>query len=290
MSLTARSSKKTTQGVAVHDLGYCEGLCWRDDELWWSDFLSRRVFSLASDGSMTERAYIAGQPSGIGFLPDGSPLVVSMMDHLLLKLADAGHAAVHANASALSVGPSNDLVVDAKGRAYLGSFGFESSYEDASALKPSALLLVSPDGSVSRAAEGLLFPNGMAISRDARVLVVAETFANRLTAFDIGGDGSLARRRLFADLGARAPDGICMDVSGAVWAACPFAGEFIRVAEGGQILDVVEVPGRWAVTVSLGGRNRDTLFCATARTTLADFHRGRATAAIETLRVDVPGF
>jgi len=280
----------TTQRVAVDGLGYCEGLCWHDDELWWSDFLSRRVLSLASDGTAKQRAYIAGQPSGIGFLPDGNPLIVSMMDHLLLKLLGDGHPIVHANVSALSRGPTNDLVVDATGRAYLGSFGFEASYEDASALKPSTLLLVSPEGAVTPVADDLMFPNGMAISQDGRVLIVAETFANRLTAFDIGSGGSLGGRRVFADLATRAPDGICMDVTGAVWAACPFAGEFVRVAEGGEILDIVEVPGRWAVTVALGGRNRDTLFCATARTTLTDFHVGRSTAAIEALRVDVPGF
>lgn len=279
----------TTQGVAVDGLGYCEGLCWHGDELWWSDFLSRKISSLGSDGLPKERAYIAGQPSGIGFLPDGVPLVVSMMDHLLLRLVGGGHAIVHANASALSVGPSNDLVVDAQGRAYMGSFGFEASYDDPTALKPSALLRVNPDGAVTAVAGNLLFPNGMAISQDARVLIVAETFANRLTAFDIGSDGSLGNRRIFADLGTRAPDGICMDASGAIWAACPFAGEFLRIAEGGEILDVVEVPGRWAVTVALGGRDRHTLYCATARTTLADFHRGRATASIETLRVDTPG-
>ena len=281
--------KVTTEAVLVPDLGYCEGLCWHEDELWWSDFLSRKVCSVGSDGKPRERAYVAGQPSGIGFLPDGKPLVVSMMDHLLLKLG-ATHPVIHANASAHSVGPSNDMVVDAKGRAYLGSFGFEASYEDASALQPSSLLLVSPDGSVTAVAEGLLFPNGMAISQDSRTLVVAETFANRLTAFDIRSDGSLTNRRIFADLGTRAPDGICMDASGAVWGACPFAGEFVRIAEGGEVLDVVEVPGRWAVTVALGGRNLDTLFCATAHTTLADFHAGRARASIEALRVAVPGF
>lgn len=282
--------KSTTETITVDGLGYCEGLCWHDGKLWWSDFLSRRVSTLESGGSPKERAYIPGQPSGIGFLPDGKPLIVSMMDHLLLELVGDGHPIVHANASAQSVGPSNDLVVDAKGRAYLGSFGFEASYQDATALKPSALLLVSPDGNVTAAADGLMFPNGMAISQDGGVLIVAETFANRLTAFDIGADGSLAGRRVFADLGARAPDGICMDVSGAVWAACPFAGEFVRVAEGGEILEVVEVPGRWAVTATLGGPDRDTLFCATARTTLADFHGGRSSAAVETLRVEVPGF
>jgi sugar lactone lactonase YvrE len=279
----------TTEVVLVPDLGYCEGLCWHDDELWWSDFLSRKVGSVGTDGKPRERAYIAGQPSGIGFLPDGKALVVSMMDHLLLQLGDS-HPVIHANASALCVGPSNDMVVDGKGRAYLGSFGFEASYEDASALKPSSLLLVGPDGKVTVAAEGLLFPNGMAISQDSRTLVVAETFANRLTVFDIQSDGSLTHRRIFADLGTRAPDGICMDASGAVWAACPFASEFVRVTEGGEIHDIVEVPDRWAVTVALGGRNRDTLFCATARTTLADFHVGRAEASIEALRVAVPGF
>jgi sugar lactone lactonase YvrE len=282
--------KLATQDLAVGGLGYCEGLRWRDNELWWSDFWSRRVCSLGPDGMVKERAYIAGQPSGIGFFPDGTPLVASMLDHLVLKLDGGAHPTVHANASALCVGPGNDMIVDSKGRAYLGSFGFEASYQDPREVKPSALLLVDTDGEVRRVADDLVFPNGMAISRDGRLLVVAETFASRLTAFDIGADGSLRGRRLFADLGDRAPDGVCMDVSGAVWAACPFASEFVRVAEGGEILDVVEVPGRWAVTVALGGQHGDTLFCATAQTTLEEYHAGRASAAIEKLRVDVPGY
>jgi sugar lactone lactonase YvrE len=279
-----------TQAIAIGGLGYCEGLRWRDNELWWSDFWSRRVCSVGLDGVLQERAYIAGQPSGIGFFPDGTPLVVSMLDHLVLKLDGGAHPTIHANTSAFCVGPSNDMIVDAMGRAYLGSFGFEASYKDPREVKPSALLLVDTDGEVRRVAEDLMFPNGMAISQNGQMLIVAETFANQLTAFDIGSDGSLRGRRVFADLGDRAPDGICMDVSGAVWAACPFAGEFVRVAEGGEILEVVEVSGRWAVAVALGGPQRDMLFCATAQTTLEEFHAGRATAAIETLRVDVPGF
>jgi sugar lactone lactonase YvrE len=282
--------RHSTQAVAIDGLGYCEGLRWHDDKLWWSDFWSRRVCSAGSDGRPQERAYIAGQPSGIGFLPDGTPLVASMLDHLILKLDGGAHPVIHANAGAFCSGPGNDMIVDAMGRAYLSSFGFEASYQDPREVKPSALLLVDVDGGVRGVADDLMFPNGMAISADGKVLIVAETFASRLTAFDIGSDGSLQGRRLFAELNDRAPDGICMDVSGAIWAACPFAGEFVRVAEGGKILEVVEVPGRWAVTVVLGGQQRDTLYCATARTTLEDFHLGRATAAIETLRVDVPGF
>jgi sugar lactone lactonase YvrE len=280
----------STQSVAVSGLGYCEGLRWHAGELWWSDFWSRTVCSAGSDGRTREQAYIAGQPSGIGFLPDGAPLVASMLDHLVLKLDGGAHPVIHASFAEFCSGPGNDMIVDAVGRAYLSSFGFEASYQDPRDVKPSALLLADVDGGVRRVAEDLIFPNGMAISADGGVLIVAETFAGRLTAFDIAVDGSLQGRRVFADLGERAPDGICMDVSGAVWAACPFAGEFVRVAEGGEILQVVEVPGRWAVTVALGGRERDTLFCATARTTLEDFHRGRASAAIEMLRVDVPGF
>jgi sugar lactone lactonase YvrE len=282
--------RTSTQAIAVGGLGYCEGLCWHDNELWCSDFWSRRVCSVGIDGTLKERAYISGQPSGIGFLPDGTPLVASMLDHLVLKLGGGAHPTVHANASDLCVGPSNDMIVDTKGRAYLGSFGFEASYEDPRAAKPSALLLIDTDGEVRQVADDLMFPNGMAISRDGQILVVAETFASRLTAFDIAADGSLRGRRLFADLGDRAPDGVCMDASGAIWAACPFAGEFLRVADGGEILDVVEVPGRWAVSVTLGGQHGDTLFCATAQTTLEDYHAGRSTAAIEKLRVDVPGF
>jgi sugar lactone lactonase YvrE len=277
----------TELSVLVDGLGFPEGLCWHDGELWYSDFASRRVASVTPDGEVTERAYVSGQPSGVGFLPDGTAVVVSMLDRLLVRLGD--HPSLHADASGVCIGPMNDMIIDGAGRTYFGSFGYDPSYEGGGALRPSPVGLVAPDGTVRVVAEGLSFPNGMAVTSDGATLVVAETFANRLTAFPINDDGTLGERRLFADLGEHAPDGICMDAEGAVWAGCPFSGAFVRVADGGEVLQTIPTPGRWAVTCELGGDDGRTLFCATAQTTLEAFHQGRSTGAIELVRVSTPG-
>lgn len=270
--------------VLVDDLVFPEGLCWHQGELWFSDFGTRRVFSVTPAGERTERAYVPGQPSGIGFRPDGTALVVSMMDHLLVRLG-GDHATIEADLAAACVGPANDMIVDARGRTYFGAFGYDPAYEGTDALKPSALSMVSESGEVTEVADDLSFPNGMAISADGRTLVVAETFGSRLTAFTVGDDGTLFDRRVFADLGERAPDGICMDGDGTVWAGCPFSEEFVHVADGGAVLGTVTTPGRWSVACALGGEDGRTLFCATARTTLEDFHHGRSTGAIEMVEV-----
>lgn len=277
----------STTEVLIDGLGFPEGLCWDGAELWFSDFASRRVYSLDTVGRPTERAYVPGQPSGIGFLPDGTPLVISMMDHLLVRLG-AGHARIEADVSSQCTGPANDMIVDARGRTYFGAFGYDPTYEGAEALKPSAISMLSPGGEPRAVADSLMFPNGMAITADGGTLVVAETFGSRLTAFSIAEDGSLRDRRTFADLGELAPDGICVDAEGAVWAGCPFAERFVRVADGGEILQTIETPGRWAITCALGGPDRNTLFCATAKTTLEEFHHGRSSGAIEIAEVEIP--
>lgn len=278
----------TTLETLVGDLRFPEGLRWHQGELWFSDFGTRRVFSVDPHGAIKERAYIAGQPSGIGFLPDGTPLVVSMLDHLLIRI-EGEELKVVADLSDGCVGPANDMIVDAKGRVYFGSFGFEPRYEGATAFKESDVLRFTDGGGTEAVARQMAVPNGMAISADGRTMIVAETFGNRLTAFDIGEDGGLSGRRVFADLGERSPDGICLDAENAVWVGCPFAHEFVRVAEGGEILDLVETPGSWAITCALGGDDGRTLFCATSETTLEEFHDGHYHGAIEVARVRVPG-
>lgn len=274
--------------VLVADLVFPEGLCWSNGELWFSDLGKRRVFSVSPSGIVTERAYIPGQPSGIGFRPDGAPLVISMMDHLLVNLGGEAPS-IEADLAEACVGPANDMIVDGKGRTYFGAFGYDAGYERTDALKPSSLSMVSEGGEITKVADGLSFPNGMAISADGKTLVVAETARSRLTAFTVQDDGTLTDQRVFADLGERAPDGICMDFEGAVWAGCPFGEEFVRVAAGGEVMEAVPVPGRWAVACALGGDEGKTLFCATAKTTLEEFHHGRSVGAIETVQVDIPG-
>lgn len=272
--------------VLASGLGFPEGLRWHAGELWYSDFRVRRVFSMTPEGVLTERAYLPGQPSGLGFLPDGTPVVASMIDRKVLKLGGEG-LNLHADCASVCIGPMNDLIVSPDGTTYFGSFGFDPTYEATDALRPSFISSISIDGQVKKVADGLSFPNGMAVSPDGQSLVVAETFANQLTKFPILPDGGLGEGEIFAQLGDYSPDGISMDADGAVWVGCPFNGAFLRVAEGGEILQKIETPGRWAVACALGGDDGHTLFCATAETTVEDFHQGRSTGAIEAIRVSV---
>jgi sugar lactone lactonase YvrE len=147
---------------------------------------------------------------------------------------------------------------------------------------------VEPSGATRLVAEGLHGPNGMRLSADGATLLVAESFARRITAFDVDRDGELSGRRVFADLGDRMPDGICVDGAGAVWAACGSAG-IVRVSDGGTVLDVVETPGRWAVDCTLGGAELDWLYCGTATTDIERHLAGDDHGAIERLQVTVPG-
>jgi sugar lactone lactonase YvrE len=231
-------------------------------------------------------ALVPEQPSGLGWLPDGRLLVVSMRDRRLLRVEPDGRLVLHADLSKLVDHWCNDMVVDDSGRAYVGNFGFDMMAGEEQ--QTTCLVAVEPDGAARIVADGLVFPNGAAITRDRRRLVVAETWANRLTSFDIRPDGDLSPGRLFADLVQGSADGIAIDAEDAVWVACFQESEFRRVHEGGRVSEVVAVPGEHAVACALGGEDRLTLFllCATGIEKLAE---GSSRAWIRSLRVDVPG-
>jgi len=265
---------------------FAEGPRWRDGRLWLSDMHAGLVLAIDSKGRSETIARVPARPSGLGWLPDGRLLVVSMHDRMLLRL-DPGGLAVHADLAPLVTGDPNDMVVDDRGRAYVGNFGFDMLAGAPPA--PANLVLVLPDGSARVVAEDLRFPNGTAITEDRRTLVVAESFGARLTAFRVAPDGSLADRRPFADLAGRTPDGICIDAEDAVWASCFGQDEFVRVREGGEIVERVDVSGRRAVACALGGADRRTLFLLTAETSIEDLAQSKSRARVETLRVDVPG-
>jgi sugar lactone lactonase YvrE len=177
---------------------------WHEGRLWVSDFWRHHVVAISMNGTAEAIAEVPGSPSGLGWQPDGTLLVVSMRDNKLLR-ASNGTATQFADLSALSGGTSNDMVVDAVGRAYIGTIDFTAFAE-----RPATnLVRVDPDGSVMLAADGMSFPNGSVITPDGSTLIVAESWASRLTAFDISADGSLHHRRVWADLGpGSAPDGI----------------------------------------------------------------------------------
>jgi sugar lactone lactonase YvrE len=237
------------------------------------------------DGKSEEVVVVPNDPSGLGWLPDGRLLVVSMRDRKLMRLDDDGlHE--HADLSGIAPRPCNDMVTDARGRSYVGNFGFDLHAQE----KPrtTALALVGTDGSVSVAADDLSFPNGAVITPDGRTLVIGESFAARLTAFDIADDGSLSNRRVWAQLEGAIPDGICLDAEGAIWLASPVSGEVVRVREGGEGTDRIAV-SRQAIACMLGGSDRTTLFVCTSEVLDPEECRAKRSARIEVVEVTVPG-
>jgi len=245
-----------------------------------------RVLAVGLDGRVERILDVPTQPSGLGWLPDGRLLVVSMTDRKLLRV-DPGGLAVRADLSGIATFHCNDMVVDGQGRAYVGNFGWD--YESGTPQRNAALALVHPDGRVVRAADDLAFPNGTVITPDGGTLIVAETFARCLTAFDVApGDGTLSNRRLWASTDPVFPDGICLDAEGAVWVASPLSNEVVRVREGGEITHHIAT-GRHAIACMLGGPDRRTLFILTADAIRREQTRPKRSARIETVHVDVPG-
>jgi sugar lactone lactonase YvrE len=283
--------------VVLEGLHFGEGPRWHDGRLWFSDFYDRAVKAMDPDGSVEVALTLDDQPSGLGWLPDGRLLVVSMVDRRVLRVEADGTVAVHADLAALAPFHCNDMVVDGRGRAYVGNFGFDlHAYTKARAAgirpaggAPSTVLLrVDPDGSARVAADDLRFPNGAVITPDGRTLVVGESLGRRLTAFDIQADGSITGRRVWADLGGRVPDGSCLDAAGRIWVANPVASECVLVAEGGEVVQVVETT-QPCIACALGGDERRTLYCLTAPTSDPDVVSAGRHAKVEQVRVDVPG-
>lgn len=266
-------------------LTFPEGPRWHDGRLWFSDFYTHRVIALDESGKAETIVQVPQQPSGLGWLPDGSLLVVSMLDRKLMRFA-GGVLSEYADLSGLATGPCNDMVVDGKGRAYVGNFGFDRFKGEPE--RTASLIRVDPDRSVSEATVELLFPNGTVITPDGKKLIVAETIGQALTIFDIAEDGSLENRGVFAQMPEMFPDGICLDAEGAVWFANPRKGYVARVFEGGDIEHRIDLePGRGAFACMLGGSDGRTLFicsCTGSGPAAASKTDGR----IETIRVEVP--
>ena len=284
-----------TPRLLASGLHFGEAPRWHDGELWFSDFFDYAVKTVDLAGQVKVRLSTADRPSGLGWLPDGRMLIVSMTTRQLLRLED--HRLVqHADLSQLATFHCNDMVVDAVGRAYVGNFGFDldtaeitGTLDQVLAGHTGAILArVDPDGSVHAAADGLMFPNGTVITPDGRTMILAESFGRRLTAFDVAEDGSLSNRRVWADLAQRTPDGICLDADGAIWVANPITPECFRVAEGGEILDVIETDNR-CFACMLGGPERRTLFMLTSQFSLAVEAAVQRTGNVLVADVQTPG-
>ena len=271
--------------VLLDGLTFPEGPRWHGGRLWFSDFYAHEVIAVDLQGNREHIIEVPGQPSGLGWTPNGQLLVVSMTDRRLLRLDPDGLTEV-ANLSDFANYHCNDMVVDNDGRAYIGNFGFNSHAGDP--FRAANLIRVDPDGSVSVAATNLAFPNGSVITPDGQTLIVAETRGNILTAWDRAPDGSLSNRRIWADLDGGFPDGICLDAKGAVWVADPRNNETIRVLEGGKITNRISTGNRGSFACMLGGPERRTLFictCLQSGPGTAELRSGR----IETVEVSVPG-
>lgn len=246
----------------VSGMSFGEGPRWHEGRLFYSDFYRHAVEAVDLVGNVETIAEVPTQPSGLGWLPDGRMLIVSMLDRKVLRREADGSLVEHADLSDIATWHCNDMVVDATGRAYVGNFGSDIEVERP-APAPAKLSCVEPDGTVRVVAEDLAFPNGTVITPDGRHLIIAETWGRRLTAFDIDDDGSLSNRRVWADIHPHFPDGICLDEAGGIWVADPAQSQVIRVEEGGRISHEID-PGRGAFACMLGGEDGKRLFVCTA--------------------------
>jgi sugar lactone lactonase YvrE len=273
-----------TTEVLVDGLAFPEGCRWHDGALFFSDQHDGAVFRYDLDTKKAVKLVdVPNGASGLGWTPEGRLLVVSMNDRKLMRLEVA-------DLSGLATWHCNDMIVDEHGRAWIGNFG--SSIEGPNVdIVPAVLIRVDPDGSVHTAVEDLMFPNGMILTPDGTTMLLAESMKARILAFTIGADGALTDRRVWAELDGALPDGICLDAEGAVWSACPLTGRVLRIAQGGEVLDVVDLEdeGRGAFACVLGGEDRRTLFIMSSQGMKPAVSRELRSGRVEAVRVEVPG-
>ena len=252
-------------------ISFGESPRWHEGRLWFSDWGTQEVVAVDPEGNSEVVVSVPSSPFCMDWLPDGRLLVVSGPEARLLRREPDGSLVDHADLGGLSGHPWNDIVVDGRGNAYVGNIGFDFP---AGEFAPGSLALVTPDGEARQVADNLAFPNGVAVTPDNSTLIVAESYGGRLTAFDIGAGGGLSNRRVWADLDGGVPDGICLDAEGAVWYADVPNERCVRVREGGEVLQTVELD-RGCFACMLGGPDGKTLFM------VAREWRGMESAAVE---------
>ena len=281
--------------LLAENLHFGEGPRWHNNKLWFSDFYQHSVMTLDLAGKIEKIVEIPNQPSGLGWLPNGDLLIVSMLDRKIMKYSN-NELSLHSDLSKLTPFRCNDMVVDKDGDAYVGNFG---SLHHARDVKPTCLIHVDPQGNAEIAAKKLDFPNGTVITPDGKKMIIGETYAGRLTSFDIGLDKRLSNRKVWAKMmptwyyiGVRfalatiykllnlqvkegsitpfpVPDGICLDEGNGVWVASPTTSEVIRFEEGGVITDRLATPDR-AYACMLGGDDGKTLFVITGKSSIPE--------------------
>ena len=276
----------TNTETLVDGLCFGEGPRWHLGRLYFSDMHDNTVYAVDTSGNLEAIVKLDDdEPSGLGWLPDGRMLIVSMRNRKLLVL-DSGVLAEFADLSGIATYHCNDMVTDLKGRSYVGNFGYD--LHNNAEFQKAALILVHPDGTTELAADGLSFPNGTVITPDGKTLIVGESFGARLTAFDISPDGSLTNRREWAKMDGAVPDGICLDDAGGIWVASPVSNEALRVIEGGEVTDRVKTENQ-AYACMLGGLDGKTLFIMTSRSSHPDECKKEKSAAVEFVTVKHAG-
>lgn len=261
--------------VVAGGLSITEAPRWHDDALWFSDFFTRRVLRLEPDGELTLVAEVPGRPSGLGFMPDGTPRVVSMDDRALYAIV-RGQLELVARFDHLVTGPANDMAIDSHGTCYIGNFGVSPSDPDLAL--PTSLIRVTPEGRVDTVVDDLIFPNGIVVDERRGLLVVVETYRCRLTAFTLAGD-DLVDRRVWAEFAPdpgsysirgvtpqlpQVPDGLALDGDGAMWLADAKGHGARRVLPGGEVTDFVDTGDLAAYSLTLGGADGRDLFLTCA--------------------------
>ncbi len=246
----------TEPQMLITGIAFGESPRWHDGRLWFADWGAQELIAVDLEGRSEVVVRVPSFPFCVDWLPDGRLLIVSARDRLLLRREPDGSLATHADLSGLSDYPWNEIVVDGRGTAYVNNIGFEFPCGE---FAPGTVALLAPEGSVRQVADGVAFPNGMAVTPANSTLIVAESYANKLTAFDIAEDGGLTNRRVWADLGDGVPDGLCLDAEGAVWYADVPNKRCVRVREGGEVLQTIDLD-RGCFACMLGGPDGKTLF------------------------------
>jgi len=273
--------------TTIHDGGrYFEGPRWHQGRLWFVDCWARTLLSLEPSGECEQHAkFDDDTPCGLGVLPDGRLIVLTMFKKRLFAYSN-GELSLYADLSDIATGTIDDMIVDGLGRAYVGDLGFDLPPKgDHGAV--GRIILVMPGGTARIVADGLRFPNGIAVSSDNSRLVVAEMAGACLAEYDIAADGALKLRGRFGSM--KAPDGICLDADSAVWVAAFEEDAFIRLDRQGRELQRVEVPGRRALACVLGGPERRTLFCLSAATSYEELRQRKSSSRIDVVEVAIPG-
>jgi sugar lactone lactonase YvrE len=272
--------------ILMHGLAFPESPRWHEHRLWLSDWGAHEVIAVDLEGKSEVIARVPSFPMCIDRLPDGRLLIVSASDGLLLRREPDGALVTHADLTGLAEHPWNDIVVDGRGNAYVNNIGFDFAGGE---FVPGIIALVTPDGSARPVAEGVAFPNGMVVTPDNSTLIVAESYGNRLTAFEIAADGNLSNPRRWADLPGGAPDGICLDAENAVWYGDVPNKRCVRVREGGEVLQTIHLD-RGCFACALGGADKRTLFLvANEWNGPADMADGTRRGQVLTAEAPAPG-